>query len=149
VRCRLTVSYVFHVHVGRTKYDDLKLQEERSRLGVWGTFKMVKERRSEVVFGKVLDSPSRWPLKWDNGASATDMKRGIDMDISWVRNWTRATLKVYLSRLINCSFLPSLQRSISEPILLCLSRIQPYKPVFCLNSSDGICLTLEQPSSYY
>lgn len=44
--------------VGRAKYYDLKLQEERFRLGIWGTFMMVKERRNEVDFGKVVDSPS-------------------------------------------------------------------------------------------
>lgn len=61
---------------------------------------MVKEGRNEVDFGKVVDSPSRWPLKWNNGTSAVDMNRCIDMDNPWVRYWTRATLKIYPNPLI-------------------------------------------------
>lgn len=67
----------------------------------------VKERKNEVDFGKVVDTPSRWPLKWDNGASAIGMNKCVYTGILWVRNWT------------------NIQINIPDPIYLCLSRIRP------------------------
>lgn len=121
VRCRLNSS-PFHVRVGRTKHD-FKLQGERFRLGILGTFMTVKERRNEVDFGKVVDPPSRWPLKWDNGASAIDVNRCIDTGIFWARNWA------------------NIQINIRDPIW--------QKPVSCLNFSGSFRLALVQPWNYY
>lgn len=64
VQTKLFPMFFMYMYVGKNIMI-LNFKKKKIRLGIWGTFMMVKERRNEVDFGKVVDSPSRWPLKWD------------------------------------------------------------------------------------